>query len=101
MVAGIERDRGEDDGDQHHLEAGGHRAGRGETGGAGQRRAEQHQERQVGGKIEAGDDLADVGSVYLADCRVQDDTAPYAVDAARALRLWEISEKLCNAGIHG
>jgi NAD(P)-dependent dehydrogenase (short-subunit alcohol dehydrogenase family) len=48
-----------------------------------------------------GADLADVGSVYLADCRIQDDTAPYALDAARALRLWEVSEKLCSAGIHG
>jgi NAD(P)-dependent dehydrogenase (short-subunit alcohol dehydrogenase family) len=45
-----------------------------------------------------GDDLADTGSVYLADCRIKDDEegpAPYAMDEAHALRLWEISERLC------
>lgn len=48
-----------------------------------------------------GSELADIGSVYLADCRVQDDPAPYATDPDHALRLWEISEKLCGAGTHG
>ena len=46
-----------------------------------------------------GDDLADVGSVYLADCRIQgyqDGPAPYAMDEARATRLWEISERFCT-----
>src|SRR4051794_13354508 len=44
------------------------------------------------------DDLADVGSVYLADCRIQDDREgppPYATDAAHALQLWDASESLC------
>jgi len=41
------------------------------------------------------DDLADVGSVYLADCRIRDDVAPYAVDSDHALRLWDVSEGLC------
>ena len=40
------------------------------------------------------DDLADVGSVYLADCGIEGDVAPYAVDAAHALRLWDASERL-------
>ena len=43
-----------------------------------------------------GDDLADTGSVYLADCRIQHDMAPYAMDEAHARRLWEISERLCT-----
>lgn len=43
-----------------------------------------------------GDDLADVGSVYLADCGIQTDMAQYAMDEAHALRLWEISERLCT-----
>jgi NAD(P)-dependent dehydrogenase (short-subunit alcohol dehydrogenase family) len=43
-------------------------------------------------------DLADVGSVYLADCRISDDVAPYALDAARALALWNLSEQLCDSG---
>jgi hypothetical protein len=44
-------------------------------------------------------ELADVGSVYLADCRIQDDPrgpAPYATNAAHAVRLWEVSERLCS-----
>jgi NAD(P)-dependent dehydrogenase (short-subunit alcohol dehydrogenase family) len=44
-------------------------------------------------------DLADVGSVYLADCRITDDVAPYALDAAHALALWNLSERLCDSGI--
>lgn len=43
-------------------------------------------------------DLADRGGVYLADCRIQVDVAPYAVDEERATRLWQISEKLCGSG---
>ena len=44
------------------------------------------------------DDLADTGSVYLADCRIRDDEeglAPYATDGARAQQLWDVSERLC------
>jgi NAD(P)-dependent dehydrogenase (short-subunit alcohol dehydrogenase family) len=43
-------------------------------------------------------ELVDVGSVYLADCTIRDDVAPYAVDEASALRLWELSERLCDSG---
>jgi hypothetical protein len=43
-------------------------------------------------------ELADVGSVYLADCGIRDDVAPYALDEARAAALWELSEKLCSVG---
>ena len=42
-------------------------------------------------------DLADVGSVYLADCRIRKDVAPYALDEAHAGALWELSEKLCDS----
>ena len=41
-------------------------------------------------------DLADIGSVYLADCRIREDVAPYAVDEAHAAELWELSERLCG-----
>jgi len=41
-------------------------------------------------------DLADVGSVYLADCAIRDDVAPYAVDEAHARALWNVSERLCG-----
>ncbi len=44
-------------------------------------------------------ELADVGSVYLADCRIREDVAPYAVDEVRAAALWELSEKLCDPGL--
>ncbi|MGO4446362.1 SDR family NAD(P)-dependent oxidoreductase [Mycobacterium sp. 2YAF39] len=50
------------------------------------------------------DDLADVGSAYLADCRVQDDQegpAPYATDAAHARQLWDASERLCAVASAG
>jgi NAD(P)-dependent dehydrogenase (short-subunit alcohol dehydrogenase family) len=40
-------------------------------------------------------ELTGTGSVYLADCRIRDDVAPYAVDEERAARLWELSERLC------
>jgi len=45
-------------------------------------------------------ELADTGSVYLADCRIRDDVAPYAMDDAHAAELWDRSEKLCDAGVH-
>jgi len=48
-----------------------------------------------------GSDLADIGSVYLADCRIRDDVAPYAVDPDRALRLWDVSESLCAVASTG
>ena len=41
--------------------------------------------------------LADIGSVYLADCEIRDDGAPYALDSDHALALWELSEELCSA----
>lgn len=44
-------------------------------------------------------DLADAGGVYLADCRVRDDVAPYAVDEQRAARMWALSESLCTEGV--
>ncbi len=43
-----------------------------------------------------GKELADVGSVYLADCRVREDVAPYAMDEAHAAELWDLSERLCG-----
>jgi NAD(P)-dependent dehydrogenase (short-subunit alcohol dehydrogenase family) len=47
------------------------------------------------------DDLAGTGSVYLADCRIKEHHAPYAMDKAHAQQLWDVSERLCavaNAG---
>jgi NAD(P)-dependent dehydrogenase (short-subunit alcohol dehydrogenase family) len=44
-----------------------------------------------------GKELADVGSVYLADCRVREDVAPYAMDEAHAAELWDLSERLCGS----
>ena len=41
--------------------------------------------------------LADVGSVYLADCAIRDDVAPYALDVEHAQALWELSERLCES----
>jgi NAD(P)-dependent dehydrogenase (short-subunit alcohol dehydrogenase family) len=41
-------------------------------------------------------ELAGVGSVYLADCRIRGDVASYALDGQRAARLWELSEALCT-----
>jgi NAD(P)-dependent dehydrogenase (short-subunit alcohol dehydrogenase family) len=41
-------------------------------------------------------DLAGVGGVYLADCRIRDDVAPYATDRVHAADLWELSERLCG-----
>jgi NAD(P)-dependent dehydrogenase (short-subunit alcohol dehydrogenase family) len=45
-----------------------------------------------------GPDLDGRGGVYLADCEIRSDVAPYAVDAERAARLWDISEELCDGG---
>ncbi|BBX15276.1 oxidoreductase [Mycolicibacterium duvalii] len=41
-------------------------------------------------------DLDAVDGVYLSDCRLSD-AAPYATDEARALTLWDLSERLCTA----
>ncbi len=41
------------------------------------------------------DDLDGQGAVYLSDCRIAE-AAPYAVDEARALTLWGLSEHLCT-----
>lgn len=51
-----------------------------------------------------GADLTDTGSVYLADCRIQDDRedlAPYAMDEAHAQQLWDVSERLCAVASTG
>ncbi|MGE2730172.1 SDR family NAD(P)-dependent oxidoreductase [Mycolicibacterium vaccae] len=40
-------------------------------------------------------DLADAGGVYLSDCQVAR-AASYATDEARALTLWDLSERLCT-----
>jgi len=40
--------------------------------------------------------LADIGSVYLEDCRISDDVRPYALDQDRPARLWALSEELCG-----
>ena len=39
-------------------------------------------------------ELADVGGRYLEDCEISDRHASYALDAASARRLWELSEEL-------
>ncbi|MGV0717530.1 SDR family NAD(P)-dependent oxidoreductase [Mycolicibacterium sp. XJ662] len=44
-------------------------------------------------------DLADVGGVYLAGCRIRDDVSPHALDEARAAALWEVSQTLCDATV--
>ena len=41
-------------------------------------------------------ELAEMGGVYLADCAVRREVMPYAIDADRAQRLWELSEALCE-----
>jgi NAD(P)-dependent dehydrogenase (short-subunit alcohol dehydrogenase family) len=41
-------------------------------------------------------ELAESGGVYLADCRIRDDAAPYALDEDRARQLWERSEYFCG-----
>ena len=46
-------------------------------------------------------ELSGTGPFYLADCRIREDVAPYALDVARAAELWELSEKLCGAVVEG
>ena len=41
-------------------------------------------------------ELADTGGVYLADCAIRSDVAPYAIDPEHAARLWSVSEELCG-----
>ncbi|MCU1641313.1 MAG: dehydrogenase, short-chain alcohol dehydrogenase like protein [Nocardia sp.] len=41
-------------------------------------------------------ELSDTGSVYLANCGIRSDPAPYTLDEDRAAALWEVSEKLCG-----
>lgn len=41
-------------------------------------------------------ELADVGGVYLSDCAISSDVAPYAVDTERAARLWTLSDRLVS-----
>ncbi|MFI1381612.1 SDR family NAD(P)-dependent oxidoreductase [Embleya sp. NPDC020886] len=41
-----------------------------------------------------GGELADVGGVYLADCAITTEHAPWALDEADAARLWTLSEGL-------
>jgi NAD(P)-dependent dehydrogenase (short-subunit alcohol dehydrogenase family) len=43
------------------------------------------------------DELAGLGGLYLADCAISANVAPYAVDAQRAEQLWTISERLCGS----
>jgi NAD(P)-dependent dehydrogenase (short-subunit alcohol dehydrogenase family) len=44
-----------------------------------------------------GPELADRGGLYLEDCGISDEAAPYANDADHAAELWMLSEKLCAA----
>lgn len=46
----------------------------------------------------ARDEVAELGGVYLSDCAVAE-AAPYAVDEARALELWQLSEQLCTPAV--
>jgi hypothetical protein len=46
------------------------------------------------------DELDGAGGVYLSDCRIQQ-AAPYAMDEARALALWDLSERLCTPSASG
>lgn len=41
-------------------------------------------------------ELVEKGGVYLADCEVRQEVVPYANDAERAHRLWQLSETLCD-----
>jgi NAD(P)-dependent dehydrogenase (short-subunit alcohol dehydrogenase family) len=45
-------------------------------------------------------DLTDIGSVYLEDCRISDNVAPYAIDEDRAAQLWVLSEAMCVRALH-
>lgn len=42
-------------------------------------------------------ELADRGALYLEDCGVSENVAPYARDEARAAELWLLNEKLCGS----
>jgi NAD(P)-dependent dehydrogenase (short-subunit alcohol dehydrogenase family) len=42
-------------------------------------------------------ELADRGALYLEDCGISDNVAPYARDQQRAAELWLLSEKLCGS----
>lgn len=44
------------------------------------------------------DDVTPAGGVYLSDCAVAE-AAAYAVDEARALQLWQLSEQLCTPAV--
>ena len=44
------------------------------------------------------DDVTPAGGVYLSDCAVAE-AAAYAVDEARALELWQLSEQLCTPAV--
>ena len=46
----------------------------------------------------ASPELANVGAVYLEECRISTDVRPYARDQRRAVQLWVISETLCDTG---
>jgi NAD(P)-dependent dehydrogenase (short-subunit alcohol dehydrogenase family) len=43
------------------------------------------------------DELTGLGGLYLADCAISENVAPYAVDPQRAEQLWMISERLRGA----
>src|SRR6202011_645377 len=43
------------------------------------------------------DELTGLGGLYLADCAISENAAPYAIDPQRAEQLWTISERLCGA----
>jgi NAD(P)-dependent dehydrogenase (short-subunit alcohol dehydrogenase family) len=45
------------------------------------------------------DELAGLGGLYLAECSISENVAPYAVDPQRAQRLWTISERLCGSTV--
>ena len=44
-------------------------------------------------------ELADIGSVYLADCAIRDDAVPYALDEEHALALWELRKGYARQGL--
>jgi NAD(P)-dependent dehydrogenase (short-subunit alcohol dehydrogenase family) len=45
------------------------------------------------------DELTGLGGLYLADCAISANVAPYAVDPQRAEQLWTISERLCGSPV--
>ncbi|CQD05231.1 short-chain dehydrogenase/reductase SDR [Mycobacterium lentiflavum] len=46
----------------------------------------------------ASPELADRGALYLEDCAISENVAPYARDVQRAAEFWLLSEKIC-AGV--